>query len=315
MQGDAPLPVGVLAMITAVTGGTGFVGGRVLALADGAIRALARRAQPAQCGTAWIMGDLADGAALARLCAGADAVIHIAGVVNAPDRAGFDTGNIAGTAAVLAAAADAGVRRFVHVSSLAAREPGLSMYGASKAAAEALVAASGLDWIMVRPPAVYGPGDAEMVDLYRLAKHGLAVAPKGRISVIYVDDLAAALLALAVGGPSRVVLEIDDGRGDAGGYSYADYAQAVGIGMGRDRVRTVPLSGRALGLAAGVLGLSGRVTGRAPKLTQDRARYLAHRDWTARGGNAALAGIWTPKVALAEGIAATVADYRARGWI
>ena len=79
--------------------------------------------------------------------------------------------------AMLAAATAAGVRRFVFVSSLAAREPQLSMYGASKARAEALVERSGLDWSIVRPPAVYGPGDRETLELFKMARLGLVLMP------------------------------------------------------------------------------------------------------------------------------------------
>jgi UDP-glucose 4-epimerase len=299
----------------AITGGTGFVGQRVLTLADAPLNALARREQPGQSGVEWVSGDLSDAAALSRLCDGVDAVIHIAGVVNARDKAGFESGNIAGTAAVLAAAANAGVKRFVHVSSLAARKPKLSMYGASKAAAEDLVAASGLDWVTVRPPAVYGPGDQEMLDLYRLAAKGFAVAPPGRVSFLHVDDLATALLALTGGGPSQTVLEIDDGRGDvAGGYSHAEFARAIAAGLGRD-VTIMPLPLATLRPAAGIATLAARLGGKLPKLSHDRARYIAHPDWVARGGNAALAGIWTPRFDAAAGIADTIAGYRSRGWL
>ena len=291
----------------AVTGGTGFVGQRVLALSVAPVRALTRTVQPTRSQVAWVRGDLADHAALSRLCEGASAVIHIAGVVNARDRAAFDAGNVAGTATVLAAARDAGVRRFVHVSSLAAREPQLSDYGASKAAAEALVAASGLDWVTVRPPAVYGPGDREMLALFRLAAKGLAVAPNGRISIIHVDDLARALLALAVDGPSRTVLEIDDGRAD--GYSHAEFARALGAAL------VVPLPAMALGLGASVAAAWARIGGGLPVLSRDRARYIAHPDWVARGGNAALAGVWAPQFDMAAGFADTMAGYRAKGWI
>ena len=86
-------------------------------------------------------------------------MIHVAGVISGHSAAAFEIGNVAGTLAMLAAATAGGVRRFVHVSSLAAREPKLSLYGASKARAEELVHSSGLDWAIVRPPAVYGPGD------------------------------------------------------------------------------------------------------------------------------------------------------------
>lgn len=291
-------------MTIAITGATGFVGSRVVALADTPLRALARRPQPARPGVTWVAGDLADTSALARLCEGASAVIHIAGVVSAPDRAGFDAGNVAGTAAMLAAAKSAGVARFVHVSSLAAREPQLSMYGASKAEAEALVQANGLDWVIVRPPGVYGPDDREMLDIYKLAARGLYIAPPGRLSLIHVDDLARALLALAGGGPSHQTLEIDDGA--AGGVSHAEFAHAIGVGLGK-RVRVIPLPLAMLHLAARI-GLSA-------KLTRDRANYIAHPDWVARGGNAALAGSWAPQVDLATGVVDTIAGYRAKGWL
>jgi UDP-glucose 4-epimerase len=291
-------------MTIAMTGATGFVGGRALALARMPVRALARRPQPDRPGVTWIAGDLADPAAL---CEGAEAVIHIAGVVNAPDRAGFDAGNVAGTAAVLAAAKRAGVKRFVHVSSLAAREPQLSMYGASKAVADALVKASGLDWVIVRPPGVYGPGDREMLDLYRMASRGLAFAPPGRASLLHADDLARALLALALAGPSGVMLELDDSAGDAtGGYSHAEFARAIGAGFGR-RPLVIPIPAAALRWGA-ALRLS-------DKLTADRARYIAHPDWVAHGGNARLAGLWAPRFDLAAGIADTIADYRTQGWL
>src|SRR3954470_6626735 len=120
----------------AITGGTGFVGSRLIALAvEGGhqVRALTRREQAERQHITWIPGDLQNKPALARLVEGADAVIHVAGVVNAPDRAGFAAGNVEGTDNILAAAQAAGVQRFVHVSSLAAREPGMSDYGWSKA--------------------------------------------------------------------------------------------------------------------------------------------------------------------------------------
>lgn len=302
----------------ALTGATGFVGSRVAALAGRPVRALARRPQRAQGGITWVMGDLDDTHALARLSEGAAAVIHIAGVVNAADAGGFQAGNVRGTANVLAAARSAGVGRFIHVSSLAAREPALSLYGASKADAEQLVMASGLDWVIVRPPGVYGPGDREMLDLFKLARLGLGLAPGGpdaRISLIHVDDLARALLVLADAGPSHVVLELDDGAGAHGGYSHADHAGAMARALGRTGARMIPIGDGLLTGAAGVATRLAGWRGQLPTLSRDRARYLAHPDWVARGGNPVLASLWQPQVTLEAGMADTVVDYRERGWL
>ena len=104
--------------ILAVTGGTGFVGQRLLDLATErghTVRALTRRPQEGRDGVEWIDGSLENRDALERLVQGSDAVIHVAGVINAPDAAGFESGNVKGTLTMLAAATAAGTRRFVHV--------------------------------------------------------------------------------------------------------------------------------------------------------------------------------------------------------
>ena len=296
-------------MILAVTGGTGFVGRHFLRLAveqGHTVRALARTLQSAEPGVTWVPGSLA---APADLCTGADAVIHLAGVIHAPDPAAFFEGNVAGTASILATARDAGVSRFVHVSSLAAREPGLSAYGASKAASERLVEDAGLDWSIVRPPGVYGPGDRETLALFQLAARGFALIPSGgRVSLIDATDLAAALLALATAPPTFAIHEIDDGAP----VDHATLARAIGSAVGR-RVRLIRMPSGSLGLAAAFDWAQARARRRAPRFSFDRARYLAHPDWVTRGDN--LAGLWAPRVALADGLAATAAWYRAAGWL
>ncbi|MES2754791.1 MAG: NAD(P)-dependent oxidoreductase [Pseudomonadota bacterium] len=294
-------------MIVAITGATGFVGTRLVerALAAGHnVRALTRRPQPARAGMTWVAGALEDAPALADLTAGADAVVHVAAAVNAPDRAGFAAANVAGTAAVVAASAG---RRFVHVSSLAAREPALSDYGWSKAEAERVVMASGLDWTIVRPPAVYGPGDLELRDVFRLANLGLALLPPpGRISIVHVDDIARLLLACAVHKAGPVILEPEDA---SGGMTHAAFAQAVGAAVGR-RVMPLPLP---RGLLSAAAWLDGRVRGAGAKLTPDRVGYLCHPDWTADPAKAPPAALWQPEIATAAGMRETAAWYRANG--
>ena len=245
------------------------------------VRALTRRTQPERTGVTWIAGDLADPGAL---CAGADAVVHVAGVVNAPDRAGFTAGNIDGTRQILAAAHAAKVARFVHVSSLAAREPALSNYGWSKAEAERLVAASGLDWTIVRPPAIYGPGDLDQRDLFRVARLGLAIMPPpGRMSAIHVDDLARLLLAL-VGAPADHA--IHEPEGPDGPMTHAAYFSAIGAAVGR-RVLPIALPAALLRLGARI---DRRLRGEHARLTLDRVAYMTHPDWAADPAKAPPAG-------------------------
>jgi nucleoside-diphosphate-sugar epimerase len=301
-------------MKLAVTGGTGFVGTHLVdsALAAGHdVCALTRREQPDRAGVQWVRGDLDDRDALKRLVEGADAVIHVAGVINARDLAGFRHGNVAGTLAMLAAATAGGVRRFVHVSSLAAREPKLSLYGASKAESEELVRGSGLDWSIVRPPAVYGPRDRETLELFRMAKLGLMVMPpKGRVSLIHARDLAALLLALTgPKAPSNLMIEPDDGT--PGGWSHRQFARALGTAVGK-KPAVVSAPALLLRLAARADQL---VRGGKAKLTSDRAAYFSHRDWVVDPKLGSPADLWRPQIATEHGLAETTAWYRAQGWL
>lgn len=300
-------------MILAITGGTGFVGRRLieLALADGhQLRALTRRSQPVRSGVAWIEGALDNASALARLVEGSDAVIHVAGVVNTPDRAGFEAGNVAGTKRMVEAALGAGIGRFVHVSSLAAREPTLSLYGWSKAASEHCVHTAGIAWTIVRPPAVYGPGDMEMLDTFRLAKRGIALTPPaGRMSVIHVDDLARLLIALATSDAHMGdTLEPDDGR--AGGWSSAEFlGPAIGAAVGT-RPLTIALPRPLLTLAARADRL---LRGPKAKLSADRVGYMCHPDWSVDPARRPAPIVWQPQIDTPTGLAQTAAWYRGNG--
>ena len=301
-------------MKLAITGGTGFVGSHLieLALASGHdVQALTRRDQPERASVTWVKGDLSARDGLRELVHGADAVIHVAGTISATTAAGFEEGNVTGTLAMLAAATAGGLHRFVHVSSLAAREPKLSLYGASKSRGEDLVRSSGLDWSIVRPPAVYGPGDKETLELFRMAKLGvMLMPPRGRLSVIHVDDLGRLLLALAApSAPSKNLIEPDDGKPD--GWTHRAFAQALARSVG---TRAAVLSSPSL-----LLRLAARadqlLRGSNAKLTVDRAAYFAHRDWVARAQHAAPDALWQPQIATSEGLRETAAWYRSQGWL
>lgn len=298
----------------AVTGGTGFVGRTLLrhAVEEGyEVRALARSPQPEQPGVTWIEGTLDRPETLRALATGADAVIHVAGVVNAPDAAGFEAGNVGGTLAMVEAARAAGVERFVHVSSLSAREPQLSAYGASKAKAETVLQASGLDWTIVRPPWIYGPGDADSLDMFRMARNGFVLLPPdGRISVIEVSDLARLLLVLLPSGETRAKLyEVDDGK--EGAWSHKSFGKAIGWAVGHN-VTAFSVPAPLLRVAAGFDRL---FRGKGAKLTPDRVGYFCHPDWTVDPAKRPPPHLWLPQVGTRDGLKATAAAYRAAGWL
>jgi uncharacterized protein YbjT (DUF2867 family) len=298
----------------AVTGGTGFVGSHLLRLARASgydLRALTRGWKPPEDDTAWVEGALDRPDSLVKLCTGADAVIHIAGAINARDRAGFERVNVAGTAAMIDAARAAGVRRFVHISSLSAREPGLSHYGWSKAKSERLVAASGLDWTIVRPPAVYGPGDRETLELFRMARRGLvALPPRGRFSLIHAEDLCRLILAL-LDDPDTwgETYEPDDGREE--GWDHRHFARTLGRVYGK-RALTLSMPRPVLRVGSVLDRLFRR--GRA-KLTPDRVGYFCHPDWVAAAERRPPPGLWTPQVRTPTGLRETATWYREQGWL
>jgi nucleoside-diphosphate-sugar epimerase len=301
-------------MRLAITGGTGFVGSHLIDIALAArheVKALTRRDQLPRDGVEWVAGDLSSRDALEQLVDGADAVIHVAGTINAPNAAGFEKGNVQGTLSMLAAATAGGVQRFVHVSSLAAREPKLSLYGASKAKAEELVHGSGLNWAIVRPPAVYGPGDKETLELFRMARLGLMLMPpKGRVSVIHADDLARLLLALAsYSAPSNVLIEPDDGK--PGGWTHREFARALAAAVGV-RAAVISSPGILLRVAARVDHLMRR---EKAKLTVDRAAYFSHRNWVVEPKRAAPPELWRPGIDTMQGLADTAAWYREQAWL
>ncbi len=301
--------------VIAVTGGTGFVGRATLHRLTEAgynIRALTRKTQKEQVGVTWIEGSLDKAESLNTLCHDAQCIIHIAGVVNAPNREGFEKGNIDGTAAILKAAKDNEIKRFIHISSLSAREPSLSNYGASKAKAEKLVGASMLDWTMIRPPGIYGPHDTDMLDLFKMAQKGyILLPPKGKASLIHVDDLARLITALVPPHEDATaqIFEADDGK--PGGWPHKAFGHAIGLAM--DKHITAILAPKVL-LKIAAIG-DRLFRGKKAKLTQDRANYLSHPDWVIDPKHAPPKALWEPLISTRQGLKDTVRWYRKNDWI
>lgn len=310
----------------ALTGATGFVGRQVLALAaeaDLAMRVLARRPSaldaPLNSNIEVIQGDILDDDALSRLTVGAAAVIHCAGAIaGSPET--LASVNVEGTRRLAAAARRAGTARFVHVSSLAAREPGLSAYALSKRLSEREVI-DGLSpdrWVIVRPPVVYGPGDPATLPLMDQFTRPTAWVPgsrRQRFSLLYADDLARALIELARSlEPSGSIHELHDGRLE--GYAWADIADAAAAAEGRpNRVRYLPrlLLDAVSRLSQGWTSLTGHRAG--PPISPGKVRELYHRDWVCRHNLLDESLAWRADVVFEEGLVRALAWYRHNGWL
>ncbi|MDX6748643.1 NAD-dependent epimerase/dehydratase family protein [Geminicoccaceae bacterium 1502E] len=309
--------------LVALTGATGFIGrhaARELIGRGWRVRALLRRDDPelATLGVEAVPGDLGDADAIGRLVDGADWVMHGAGAVSAPSDADFMRVNMMGTRTVAEAAASLPrPPRFLLLSSLAARHPSLSPYARSKRRAELEVEgrADALRPLVVRPPAVYGPGDRGTLPIMAQLARGLLVAPRGethRFSLIYGPDLAVLLATLVESAPERAAaIEPDDAAPE--GYGWAQLAALASARLDRP-VRLVGLPRGALAAPAMLLEAFGRWTGKPPMLSRGKLAELYHESWLV--DRATTQGLdWRPAIGFSEGLAQTLAWYKEAGWL
>lgn len=301
----------------ALTGATGFVGRAVVsALKAKSCQVSALVRDPARAGlnsnVRQVQGDLQNSAALDDLTRNADAVIHIAGVIGALSRNDFFLANEQGSQAVAEAAARNGAKRFVYISSLAAREPELSMYGASKRAGEVAVEEfkTRMSLVVLRPPAVYGPGDRGTLPLLRSLTQPFAVIPgtsTSRFSLIYVDDLARVIVEAAEATRTGVV-ELDDGYRQ--GYGWNELAQ-IASATEQKSIKPIFLP-KSVAMAVGVgVEAFAKLRGRLPFVSPDKIQQLYFGDWVARGEGWPL----QEPVGFAQGFKSTVDWYRKAQWL
>lgn len=323
-----------------VTGATGFVGSHLVEAlrhrgdsVTALVRSPAKAARVLGDGIRLVHGDLDAIEALDQAVAGQQVVYHVAGIIAARNEAEFLHANRDGTRHLVDALIRAGgATRLVLVSSMAAGGPAargkpqdgsgtaqpVTQYGRSKLAGEAVVRESPLRWTVLRPPMVYGPRDTEVLKVFKLARGPLApVFGDGRqeLSGVYGPDLAEALIAAGV----------SDGTGGRCYYpchpeifTSEEFVRAVGRAVRPDRARDLPILHLPLGLARGVLGLTGRlaaVAGTATVLTADKANEFFQDAWTGDPAPLSRDTGWKASTGLAEGLARTAEWYRKADWL
>lgn len=306
--------------VVAVTGATGFLGRhlvRALAADNWTVRVLARRdiVDPdwARIEPQLVIGGLSNHQAIQTLCAGATVVVHVAGLIKARSRAEFDHTNVDGARDIALAAKAAGARLIV-VSSLTAREPALSDYAASKRGGEdAAREVFGDTLTVIRPPAIYGPGDMETLELFKAARTAPFLPlldPAARIAMIHVEDAAARITA-AVREPHPGVFALSDDRPD--GYSWSEVMEAVSRAVDR-KPRLMRVSPAVLRGLAWFSQHFSAITGNISIFTSGKAREMLHLDWSLSPSER-LPGTIATRYGIESGFAHSVQWYRAKGFL
>jgi nucleoside-diphosphate-sugar epimerase len=328
-------------MTILVTGGSGFLGSHIveqLSQSGRSVRALVRRSSDTKFLRTLSNVELFDGAvddrqSLEKAVAGVEAVVHSAGLVKARSLDEFMRVNARGTEALLDACLtqQATLKRFVLVSSITAGGPSdadgnpvpldaiprpVTDYGRSKLAAEqaALAKKDALKITIIRPPAIYGPRDREILAFFKSIKLGvlpLLGSPNSKLSMAYGPDCARACIrAIDVEVPSGSIFAVDDGAV----HTMAELIREAEAAVGKRAFLRIPLPRRIVEGAALMSEAYGRATNRAVMLTRDKCNELFDQ-WVCDSSSTQRELGWAPSVTFSQGVQRTVDWYREAGWL
>jgi len=324
-----------------VTGGSGFLGSHVveqLANAGHAVRALVRKSSNRKFLSTLKNVELVEGAVDDRrsvfeaMKGGVDAIVHAAGVVKARTEADFYACNTHGTANLLDAAIEhaPNLKRFVHVSSLEACGPSLdgkpvpidqekpvTTYGRSKLAAEKECVArrEQLPVVILRPGAIYGPRDVEILETFRAVRNfQYPVIGNGAMigSYVYGPDCArACIMAILAEVPSGTIYNVDDGEPLSMRRAMGELLPEA---MGRQPFLKMGVPFSVLQLASLAVEAYGKVRKKPVMLTREKVAMLKC-DWVCDSSKTRSDLRWEPEVKLRDGLAITAKWYRENGWL
>lgn len=328
-------------MTILVTGATGFLGSHIaeqLSKAGRPVRALVRKSSNKKFleslkNIEFVYGSVDDAQSCIEATNGVTGIIHAAGLVKARSSEEFRQVNTDGTENLLLGAQKAGtVERFVFVSSQATAGPSdengtpvrvgqetspVTAYGRSKLAAERVLLAgtSTVPVTILRPPAIYGPRDNEILIFFKAVRNGvlpLTNPLEAKYSMIYGPDCAAACIrALDTDLESGTILFVDDGKP----VTFREMIEQVEAALGKKAWIRIPLPRSLVRGAAAATELFGKVTNQAVMLTRDKCNELHAPGWVCDGSRAQEVLGWKPQVQFAEGVKLTAAWYKQEGWL
>lgn len=323
-----------------VTGGSGFLGSWVAELLSKEghdVRALVRKTS----NTTFLeklknvelaYGSVEDAPSVGAAMRDVDAVIHSAGLVKARNAAEFHEVNVQGTVNLLEAAEKRGssLVRFVHVSSLEAcgpsrdgkpvsitQEEPCTSYGRSKLAAERAVVArkDRLPVTILRPGAIFGPRDSEILDAFKSVQRGLMPTIAGGKALgvfVHARDCARACISAITADvpPGSVYFVVDD----TGPVTQRAFLEMVEEALGKRALVRLSLPKGVLKQVAFGVQAFGKLTNKAVMLTPEKASMLLEH-FVCESSEAQKALAWKPETTLREGVRETASWYRENGWI
>ncbi|MEI6638797.1 MAG: NAD-dependent epimerase/dehydratase family protein [Chlorobium sp.] len=324
-----------------VTGSSGFIGKRLLQYLAGEgekVRILLRAESDVgvlPVGVGIVRGSFSDQETLSQAVRGVDRIVHLAGVTKAVDESGYDAGNVMPVQNLFAAIRkhNPELKRFLYISSLTAGGPAsegirgvkesdpphpVSAYGRSKLRAENLCLehAARIPVTVVRPPAVYGPGDKDVLQVFLMLARGILVLPgsaaQQRFSMIYVDDLVEGIVMAARSEEAvgRIYYITSPGP-----LSWDDVISASKPVLGFSKLHKLSLPRPFVFFVGAVLGVAGSLWGKPVLINRDKANELVQNYWVCSPDRALHELGFTARTTLADGVAKTIDWYRRKGWL
>ena len=317
-----------------VTGATGFVGKNLVPVlaADNRIRILVRPTSNIAFyenhpQVEIVIGSLERGQGLDRALEGVKTVVHVAGRTMGRNHSDFYRTNVGGTVNLLTAMHQSRTPNIVHISSYAAcgLNPGqkelseetparpICVYGRSKQEAESAVIKSGLRFIILRPPTVYGPHDVDVLQIIKLINRGfcpITASGDQNIDIIYVHDLVAVIKKIINESIiNNRVYFVNDGRGHA----FSEVVRLIADILGKKRLLKVPIP-KTIGMLFGVLN-DALIPEHKTVISRDKVRLLTQKSWVGSSARAIKELGFRPAYDLRTGMTETISWFREHGII
>lgn len=260
-----------------------------------------------------------------------DYIIHAAGITKARNRAAYDAVNAGYTKQLAQAAQATGtLKKFIHISSLAAvgpvnytalepigednRPQPVTSYGQSKLLAEQyLMSTTGLPYIILRPTAVYGPRERDILIMFKTIGKGwepyIGRAPQW-LSFIYVKDLAQAVIKAMRAPVANSIYHISDG------YAYDRYALAqITKQLLHKKTMKLHIPHGIIKLLAGMMETATRWSEKSPVLSREKLQELTAANWHCSIEKIGRELSFVPEYNLEKGLSQTLQWYKSNNWL